>query len=91
MTVGNKLTNHSGGTTCRFQIFLLTRGHTCENLFMNHILEAVLVIGKGYGEQVTMNKKQNALVAKTKRIAALGTRMTNGYSTCCIKTYLQNN
>ena len=81
MTVGNKLTNHSRGTTCRFQIFLLTWSHTCENLLMTHILEAVLVIGKGYGEQVTMNKKQNAIVAKTKRIkriAALGTRMTNG-------------
>ena len=49
---------------------------------MTHILEAVvLVIGKGYGEQVTMNKKPNAIVAITKtikRIAALGTRMTNG-------------
>lgn len=82
MTVGDKLTNHSGGTTCCFQIFLLTWGNTCENLLMTHILEAVvLVIGKGYGEQVTMNKKPNAIVAITKtikRIAALGTRMTNG-------------
>lgn len=94
MTVGDKLTNHSRGTTCRLQILLLTWGHTCENLLMTHILEAVLVIGKGYRERVTINKKQNALVAKTeriKRIAALGTRMTNGYSTFCIKTYLQNN
>lgn len=81
MTVGDKLTNHSSRTTCRFQIFLLTWRHTCENLLMTHILEAVLVLGNGYGEWVTMNKKQNALVAKTKRIkriAALGTRMTNG-------------
>ena len=61
---------------------------------MTHILEPVLVIGNGYGEWATMNKKQNALVAQTKRIkriATLGTRMTNGYSTFCIKTYLQNN
>lgn len=81
MTVGDKLTNHSGGTTCRFQILLLTWGHTCENLLMTHILEAALVISKGYGERATMNKKKNALVAKTKRIkriAALGTRVANG-------------
>lgn len=83
MTVGDKLTNHSRGTTCCFQIFLLTWGHTCENLILlvTHILEAVVVIGKGYGERATMSKKQNVLVAETKRIkriAALGTRMTNG-------------
>ena len=39
MTVGDKLTNHSRGTTCSFQIFLLTWGHTCENLLITHILE----------------------------------------------------